>query len=92
MKGFHSVVDSNCCSCSTAALKVLSGEGVGRAVDGRVRPLSVLGGEIDGRQGLSECVGPSVGPVVLRRAFRSMVLKHLHTSGGEAESITDEVV
>lgn len=88
VKGFQSVFDSKCCSCSTAALKVLSGEGVGRAVDGRVRPPSVLG-EMEGREGLSDCVGPSVGPVVLRRAFKSMALKHLHTSDGEAGSMTD---
>lgn len=60
---------------------------MGRAVDGRVRPPSVMGVEMEGREGLRGCVGLSVGPVVLRRAFRSIVLKHLHTSDGEAKGI-----
>lgn len=92
VKGFQSVFDSKFCPCSTAALKVLSGDGVGRAVGGRARPPSVLGGEMEGREGLRECVGPSVGAVVLRRAFRSIVLNHLHTSDGEAKNIGDKVV
>lgn len=92
MKGFQSIFDSRFAPCSTAALRVRSGDGVGSAVDGTVRPPSVLGGEMEGRQGLREVVGPSVGPVVLRRAFRSIVLKHLHTSDGEAKRNTTQVV
>ena len=85
MKGFQSIFDSEYASYSTAALKVLSGDGVGRAVDGKIRPPSMLEGDIEGREGLREFAGTSVGPVVLRRALRSIVLKHLHTSYGEAK-------